>query len=445
MYCIGIGGIGMSALARYFYARGTAVAGYDLTRTDLTIELEKMGIPIHYNERVDLLPADVDLVMYTPAIPADHLELKYYQNTSVPVLKRSEVLQLVTENVFTIAVAGTHGKTTVSTMIAHLLKESGYDCTAFLGGISINYNTNYIAGRTDVMVVEADEYDRSFLKLSPDIAVITAIDNDHLDVYGNRQALVDSFISFTKTLKPGGSLVIRHDLYELIHDVEQDIITYSITDEHATSTARQIEMKGGTIDFVWSNATKQHETDLRMNYPGWHNIENALAAVSVATLLNIPANEIHKAIASFKGIKRRFEIIFQSPGFVMIDDYAHHPNELSALLNSVRKMYPGRKISIVFQPHLYSRTNDFAEEFAHSLDEADEVFLLDIYPAREQPIAGVSSKLILDKMKNRDSQIVAKSQLVDTLKNTNPEILLMAGAGDISDIVIPVKKSLTEL
>lgn len=441
MYCIGIGGIGMSALARYFHARGVSVSGYDKTKSPLTLELEASGIPVHYEANTNLLPKQVDLVMFTPAIPNDHKELVHFRQKEIPVLKRSEVLQLVTKDAFTIAVAGTHGKTTVSTMIAHLLKSSGYDCTAFLGGISVNYQSNLILGDNNVMVVEADEFDRSFLKLSPDIAVITAIDEDHLDVYGTKAILLDSFSQFSNQLAPNGKLVIKHGLVLENSLPEKNILTYSLSNNLAQAYGSDVLVKNGAFEFQYQLFGKT-STSFRLNYPGWHNVENAVAAISVATMLNIPNEKIYQALVDFKGIKRRFEIITDTPKLVIIDDYAHHPEEINALLKSVRMMYPTKNITLVFQPHLYSRTRDFASGFAASLTQADSIILLDIYPAREKPIPGITSDMILDKIRNKQKIIVSKSELIDTLIKSRPEVLLMVGAGDIDTLVLPVKNAL---
>ncbi|MBK8471488.1 MAG: UDP-N-acetylmuramate--L-alanine ligase [Sphingobacteriales bacterium] len=444
-YFIGIGGIGMSALARYFKRRGVSVSGYDRTPTPLTGELQREGIAIHYDENLLLIPRDVDLVVYTPAIPAHHAELSFYRENGYTVLKRSEVLEQLTHESFTIAIAGSHGKTTVTSMIAHLLTHSGYGCTAFVGGIMTNYNSNYIAtGNNNVIVIEADEFDRSFLRLHPDIAVITAIDTDHLDIYGTKTAIEEAFTQFAQQIKmPEGKLIAQADI-DILNQLENIVpqtFTYNNQAQNQQNTdfvAQNIRIAQNRHVFDIKTPTKTYyDISLRMN--GLHNISNAAAAAAVATQLGISGKAIADALNSFTGIKRRFEYIIQNDDFVMIDDYAHHPEEIRALLNSVRHLYPKQRIVAVFQPHLFSRTRDLATEFAHALDLADEVCLLDIYPARELPIEGVSSDLIFNQLKCKRKHRYQRADVVQNIHLHRPEVLLTIGAGDIDALVEPLK------
>jgi UDP-N-acetylmuramate--alanine ligase len=370
IYFIGIGGIGMSALARYFNAMGSQVAGYDKTKTALTQQLSAEGIEVHYTEDVAIIPKDVDCVVYTPAIPAQHAELVYYQTNGYRVIKRSDVLQLITENTFNICIAGTHGKTTVSTMVAHILRHTGYGCNAFLGGISANYGTNFWSSDKEVAVIEADEYDRSFLKLSPDVAVITAVDPDHLDIYGTPEEVEKAFIGFSGKLKPGGLLIRQAGIRTDIQFLNEKQYTYSAQDIVADVHATNIRLQAGTYQFDIAGS-KFELKDLSLTMGGRHNIENAVAAVTVALHLGIDPDAIRLALAEFRGVKRRFEYRWNQPGKILIDDYAHHPEELRALITGVKDLFPGEKLHLVFQPHLFSRTKDLCDAFAHSLDAAD--------------------------------------------------------------------------
>lgn len=456
VYFIGIGGIGMSALARYFHARGAKVSGYDKTATVLTRELEQTGIAIHYTDDLALLPRSADLVVYTPAVPKDHQGLQFYQSNNYVVTKRSDVLGALTNGSFNICVAGTHGKTTISTMVGHVLRHTGFGCNAFLGGISSNYGTNFWSSDNDVCVVEADEYDRSFLKLSPNIAVISAMDADHLDIYGDEQSLQDTFVQFARQVKHDGLLLHKHGLMRLgeVNGVAK--VSYSHSNDYAQAFATNVQMHlggyrfdavvpGGTIDGI----------ELRIG--GMHNVENAIAAIAIAAHLNIDADKIRAAIRDFKGVKRRFEYILppeppQAGSFVapvFIDDYAHHPEELRALLKSARALFKGRKITVLFQPHLYSRTRDFAEGFGESLSLADEVVLLPIYPARELPMEGVNSEMILQLVSRERKTIVEKGNVVawmaqyaQTIDKEFGEVIITAGAGDIDTLVQPIKQVL---
>ena len=439
IYFIGIGGIGMSALARYFLSRSVEVSGYDKTSTPLTRELEAAGIAIHYEERIDLIPKDADAVVYTPAIPSQHAELVYYLEHKYTVVKRSDVLQWITESSFNICVGGTHGKTTVTSMIAHLLRHSGYGCNAFLGGIAANYHTNFWSSERNVVVVEADEYDRSFLKLVPDIAVITAMDPDHLDIYGTAEEVEKAFIQFSQKVKPGGCLVTKHGLSRQSELKAAHQYTYSFENEHADVHAANIKVKNGSY---WFDVVSKDWmlTDIVLHMGGLHNIENAVAAITVAKHLYIDDAKIKAAVEDFKGVRRRFEYALKNDQHILIDDYAHHPEELRALLSGVKSIFNTEKIVLVFQPHLFSRTKDLADAFAHSLDMADEVILLPIYPARELPMEGVTSELLLHKMTIPKKQVLNKEQLKDWVVTNQPKLIVMAGAGDIDALVQPVKE-----
>jgi UDP-N-acetylmuramate--alanine ligase len=441
IYFIGIGGIGMSALARYFHAKGVEVSGYDKTSTPLTRALEDSGIKIHYEERVDLAPKDADVVVYTPAIPAQHAELVYYKEHGYTVVKRSDVLQWITESSFNICVGGTHGKTTVTTMIAHLLRHSGYGCNAFLGGISANYQTNFWSNERNVVVVEADEYDRSFLKLVPDIAVITAMDPDHLDIYGTAEEVEKAFIQFSQKVKPGGCLVTKYGLKRGADLKAARHFEYSVDNTAAGVHAADIKVEQGSYRFdVVAENWKLNDVVLHVG--GLHNIENVLAAITVAKYLQIGDEQIKAAVADFKGVHRRFEYALKNTAHTLIDDYAHHPEELRALISGVRSLFGKEQLVLVFQPHLFSRTKDLADAFAESLDMADEVILLPIYPARELPMEGVSSELILNKMKLKHKQVLDKEVMKGWMKEHKPGLVVMAGAGDIDAQVQAVKELL---
>ncbi len=450
VYFIGIGGIGMSAIARYFHAKGVQVSGYDKTSTVLTKELEASGIPIHYEERVDLAPTKPDLVVYTPAIPASHAELVAYRERGQEVVKRSDVLQIISAGSFNLCVAGTHGKTTISTMLAHLLRDTGYGCNAFLGGISSNYGTNFWSDPRNVCVIEADEYDRSFLKLSPDVAVITAMDADHLDIYGTAESVEEAFIDFSKKVRPGGLLVKHFGLKRGSELKAGRTWTYSLQNESADVYATGLKMGNGGYRFNAVLPTGIIE-DVELNMGGMHNVENALAAMAAASSLEIDPAKIRSAIGSFKGVKRRFEYLVRNPQQVFIDDYAHHPEELRALIKGARALFRDTKCTILFQPHLFSRTKDFATEFAQALDLADEVILLPIYPARELPVAGVTSELISSKMKKATVRIMEKQEVLEWLKgvyrkegNEYGKLFITAGAGDIDTMLPAIKGILAE-
>jgi UDP-N-acetylmuramate--alanine ligase len=452
VYFIGIGGIGMSAIARFFQAGGVKVSGYDKTPTVLTKELEANGIVLHYEENVELIPKTVDLVVYTPAIPAEHKELVFYRANNYKVVKRSDVLQIISESSFNICIAGTHGKTTITTMVAHLLRDSGFGCNAFLGGIAVNYGTNFWSSERNVCVIEADEYDRSFLKLSPDIAIITAMDADHLDIYGTAEVMEQAFIDFSKRVRPGGLLIRQFGLKrgkELNADKQ---LTYSLQNESADVYAANIRMMNGSYEF--DVILKDNELEnVKLNMGGMHNVENAIAAIAVASSLGIGNEKITAAVENFKGVKRRFEYLIKNERIVFIDDYAHHPEELRALITGAKTLFRQKKCTVIFQPHLYSRTRDLADGFAEVLDLADAVILLPVYPARELPIEGVSSEMILKKMKKEDKRVMAKEELMNWVKQNYVagvnkefgEILITAGAGDIDMLVEPIKNKLKDL
>lgn len=455
VYFIGIGGIGMSAIARYFLNRGCEVYGYDKTKTALTTLLEEEGMVVSYEDETHTLPVGLQaqdlelLVVYTPAIPKDSKILNYFIDEGFELKKRSEVLGIISRGQFCIAVAGTHGKTTTSSIIAHILTDTGFGCTAFLGGIATNFNSNFVLGNNDVVVVEADEYDRSFLTLSPDIAVITSMDADHLDIYGDESALQESFHLFAGKLKDNGTLFVKSGLpmnagkhYGINN--ETGISASNIRVENARFLFDYSE--GSEVDtshaFTKSNS-KNLISDLEILLPGRHNIENAVAAIAVALKLGIDADLIKKAVANFRGVKRRFEYVVNTTEQIYIDDYAHHPEELKACFNAVRELYPEKKLTVIFQPHLFSRTRDFADGFAEVLSTVDDLLLLDIYPAREQPIAGIDSKYLLDKITLKDKAVYAKAAVLQAIALKQPELLVTVGAGDIDTLVLPLKKLLS--
>ncbi|QJB35291.1 UDP-N-acetylmuramate--L-alanine ligase [Chitinophaga oryzae] len=440
VYFIGIGGIGMSAIARFFNEKGVAVSGYDRTSTPLTKQLEAEGMQIHYTDDINALDRETNLVVYTPAIPATHEELKWYRDNGFEVVKRSDVLQEITRSLFAITVAGTHGKTTVSTMIAHLLTDSGYGCNAFLGGISVNYDRNFWSSNKAVAVIEADEYDRSFLKLSPDIAVLTAMDADHLDIYGTPEAMEEAFITYTHNIKPNGTLIAKFGLHRGNELKADNKLLYSLQNDAANAYAANIRMINGGYEFDVMQQDWMID-NIRLHIGGMHNVENAVAAITVAHLLGIDAAKIRAAVESFKGIKRRFEYVIKNDHQVYIDDYAHHPEELRALITSAKALFPGRRCTVIFQPHLFTRTRDLAEGFAESLSLADEVILLPIYPARELPIEGVTSGILAEKI-TVPVQIMQKEEVLDWLKKTPVPLLITAGAGDIDQLKEPISQLL---
>ncbi|WP_299273417.1 UDP-N-acetylmuramate--L-alanine ligase [uncultured Psychroserpens sp.] len=439
IYFIGIGGIGMSALARYFVAKGLTVGGYDKTQTEITNALENLGVSIHFDDNInqvesEFLNPNTTLIVYTPAIPGSHGELNYFKSNGFEVLKRSAVLGEITKQTFCLAVAGTHGKTTTTSILGHLLNACDVEVTAFLGGISENYNSNLILKGTDVTVVEADEFDRSFLALSPDFACITSMDADHLDIYGNASELIKSFEDFSEKIKPNGKLFVKNGL-------PIKGITYGIEDDSDYSV-KNIKIINGSYVFDVKTPNTLLE-NFKFSLPGRHNLSNALIALAMSVEYGLPHPQLAKALASYKGVKRRFTYQIKTEDLVYIDDYAHHPEEINAVHQAVREMYPNRKVLAVFQPHLYSRTQDFANEFATSLSQFDEIILLDIYPARELPIEGVTSKWLLDKIRNNNKKLVGKSELIDQIKASDASVLLTIGAGDIGEEVKHIKNVLS--
>lgn len=444
VYFVGIGGIGMSALARFFMERGAVVSGYDRTETKLTKKLSAEGMHIHYADDVQLCDKETQLVVYTPAIPASHTELNWYRDNNYPVFKRSDVLQWITEAMFAVTVAGTHGKTTISTTIAYLLRETGYGCNAFLGGISVNYESNYWHSDNNTAVIEADEYDRSFLKLRPDIAVLTSIDPDHLDIYGTPAEMEAAFIQYTQNIKAGGTLLVKHGLHRQSELKGPATITYSLQNDAADIYATSIMQKSGGYIFD-VKGTDWVAEGMKLNIGGMHNVENSIAAIAVTQMLGISIDAVRTALASFKGIKRRFEYLIHTDEQVYIDDYAHHPEELAALIKSAKRLFPHRKCVVAFQPHLFSRTRDLADGFAHSLDMADEVILLDIYPARELPMEGITSETITSRMANPAHTILSKDGLLEYVRNARPDLFITAGAGDIDKLTTTIKEILQQV
>lgn len=443
IYFIGIGGIGMSALARYFNTQGVYVSGYDKTPTPLTNDLQAEGIQIHFEDDVQQIDKEATVIVYTPAIPATHSELNYYKDNGYNVVKRSDVLNWITENAFTIGIAGTHGKTTTTSMTAHILRHTGYGCNAFLGGIASNYDTNFWSDERNVVVVEADEYDRSFLKLSPNIAVITAVDPDHLDIYGTAEEVLKAFGQYADKIKPGGTLIQKLGTTVNTNASNKTIYTYGYDKDKASYHTSNLKVVDGSyiFDLVHPAGVLQNVV---LNMGGLHNVENATAAIAIALTLGIEDKKIIEAVAAFKGVKRRFEYKVKTANKVLIDDYAHHPEELNALISGVRSIYPGEKMVLVFQPHLYSRTQDQCEGFVETLDKADEVILLPIYPARELPIEGVTSEMLLAKMKLANKKVMTKEALLDWASTTNDKLIVMAGAGDIDAYITKVKEIITK-
>jgi UDP-N-acetylmuramate--alanine ligase len=443
VYFIGAGGIGMSALARYFKKRGCLVGGYDKTSTVLTRTLEDEGILISYADELGSLPAEFKvtvkdtLIVYTPAIPGNAVLLNYFRDNGFNLQKRSQVLGIISKGQFCIAVAGTHGKTTTSSIVAHILTATGYGCTAFLGGITTNYQSNFLLGDNNVVVVEADEYDRSFLTLHPDIAVITSMDADHLDIYGDAEQLHESFHLFAKQLKTGGVLFFKEGL-----PLEEGITYGAGTD--SVVQALNIRVEEGTFVFDYKDENVSIK-DIPLMLPGKHNVENATVAMAAALKLGIDPEKVKAAIAGFKGVKRRFEYVVREDKHVYIDDYAHHPEELRACFDAVRQLYPDKKMTVVFQPHLFSRTRDFADDFAKVLSTVDELLLLDIYPARELPMEGIDAEFLRAKLTLKNSKVYKKEDVLTYIKESQPELLVTVGAGDIDTLIQPLKNILTNV
>jgi len=439
VFFLGIGGIGMSALARYFLFLGKEVYGYDKTPTKLTKELEKEGANIHFEDDVALLPEGIDIVVYTPAIPKDHKEFNYFKKNKFNLYKRSQILGEISKNYFTIAVAGTHGKTTTSGMIAHFLTECGVPIVGFLGGIIKNFNSNFVIHpNAKVLVTEADEFDRSFLTLHPNIAIITSLDPDHLDIYGSKEEMVKSYREFALQVK---EKIILHK------SVEEDLVTiknvssYSTNTNNAEVTSANIRVENGKQVFDIINGFEKIE-NIKCGLPGKHNIENAIGAFIATNQYVKNPEKVAKAIETYKGVVRRFDVHYQSSKTIYIDDYAHHPREIQALVNSVKELYPNKKITGIFQPHLFSRTRDFADDFAESLSLLDELIMLEIYPAREQSIPGVTSSFVLEKVAIYEKQIVPMEKVLDYIKEKEFEVLLTIGAGNIDQLIDPIKNML---
>lgn len=431
----------MSALARFFKASGAVVSGYDRTETALTLQLQAEGMSVHYVDDISLIDKDAELVVYTPAIPQQHQELNWLRDNKYPVYKRSDVLQWITQSLYAITVAGTHGKTTISTIIAYLMREAGGGCNAFLGGIAANYDSNYWGSPKNVAVIEADEYDRSFLKLHPDIAVLTAMDPDHLDIYGTTEEMERAFIQYTHNIKQGGTLVVKKGLHRASDLNQLNTITYSLTD--TTADVHALNVRGADGGFVFDITGKGWKVDnVTLPIGGLHNVENVLAAFAAISLMDVDLEVARRSLQSFRGVHRRFEYVIKNSDTVFIDDYAHHPEELAALIRSAKMLFPGRRCVVSFQPHLFTRTRDLADGFAHSLDMADEVLLLDIYPARELPIEGVTAQMILDRMQLPEKRLVTKEELLQYAATHQPQLFITSGAGDIDKLVQPIKERL---
>ncbi|GAB2528444.1 UDP-N-acetylmuramate--L-alanine ligase [Spirosoma aerophilum] len=452
IYFLGIGGIGMSALARWFQVNGYAVAGYDKTSTALTETLQAEGMVIHFTDDINQIPAEFrenpaeTLVIYTPAVPKDHSEYIYLTEQGFTLQKRSQVLGLLAGQMTTIGVAGTHGKTTTSSMVAHILRDAGVNCAAFLGGITNNYGTNFLLNqpaddlKSVVCVVEADEFDRSFLTLFPKYAIVTSTDADHLDIYGAHDAVLESFSKYVGQIEPDGVLFMKQGL-SLADKTKADVRPYSLNEGAYHSQNLRIENATFIFDLVHPNGII---SDIHLLIPGFHNVENAVAAGAVALAVGVSPEAIRSALNSYRGVRRRFEYILKTESAVFIDDYAHHPAEVQAFLSSVKALYPDRELTAVFQPHLFSRTRDFAEGFAESLSLADHLILLDIYPARELPMEGVTSELIFRDVHSKTKKKCTKAELLDVLREDRPSLLVTIGAGDIDQLIVPLKNLLLD-
>jgi len=426
-YFVGIGGIGMSAIARYFASNGKKVAGYDKAPSQITLDLENLGVDIHFEDALKNIPIsflknEKTLIVYTPAVSKNHIELNYFLDNNFTVLKRSEILGKITEDTFCLAVSGTHGKTTTSSILGHIMVTE--NATSFLGGIAENYNSNLILGEDKVSVVEADEFDRSFLKLSPNIACVTSMDADHLDIYGDSEALEKSFVEFTNKVS---------DMLIIAKGLPLEGLTYAVNEE-ADYSAFNLKIERGK--YIFDVQTPSSEIrNIEFHLPGQHNVMNALAAIAMADVFGISLKNIKQSLSTFKGVKRRFSYKIKTENFVLIDDYAHHPTEISAVESSIREMYPNESVLVVFQPHLFSRTRDFIDDFALELSKFDEVLLLDIYAAREEPIEGVDSKWLLNKLTQKNKKLTQKNNLVKDIKNSSVKVVVMIGAGDIGVVI----------
>ena len=444
IYFIGIGGIGMSAIARYYNFKGLKVSGYDKTPSELTHALEAEGIDVHYEDNTDFIPKDVEdtLVVYTPAIPKDMGELVYVQENGYRVIKRSRMLGEIAEGQRCMAVAGTHGKTTTSTLAAHIFQDSGEGCSAFLGGISKNYDTNLLVSRNETIVAEADEFDRSFLQLFPEIAVITSMDADHLDIYSDISNMHDAFKAFASQVS--GTVIAKLGLPIGPEDTKADILRYSYDDPAADFHAGNIKVDECgyfTFDLHWPGGIIE---GCKVGIPGWINVENAVAASAIALTYGLVPEKVRHALGTFQGVKRRFDIHVNRPGCSYIDDYAHHPKEIAAAISSMRDIFPGRKLTAIFQPHLYTRTRDFADEFAEALSNVDKLIMLDIYPAREEPIPGVTSEIIFENVTAPEKVIMLKEELMDYLKDEPIDTLITFGAGNIDRFIGPITEMLCQ-
>lgn len=442
VYFIGIGGIGMSAIARYFKFKGLNVSGYDKTESELTDTLQKQGIDVHYEDNVDFIPKDVEntLVVYTPAIPHDMGELVYVQEHGYKVLKRSKILGEITDGERCLAVAGTHGKTTTSTLTAHILTESGEGCSAFLGGISKNYDTNLLMSHSNAVVAEADEFDGSFLQLHPEIAVITAIDADHLDIYGDISHVLEAFKAFASQVH--GTVITKLGLDITAEDTKAKILRYHYNDSRADFYARNQHPDNlgyFSFDIVYPGGVMEN---VKCGTPGWVNVENSVAAAAICLTYGVNPEAIRHAIGTFMGVKRRLDIHLNTEKISYIDDYAHHPKELATAISSMRDIFPGRKLTAIFQPHLYTRTRDFAEGFAEALSKVDKLILLDIYPAREEPIPGVTSEIIYDKVTAPEKVLLKKEELMGYLEKEPVDVLVTFGAGNIDRFIEPIEDML---
>jgi UDP-N-acetylmuramate--alanine ligase len=439
IYFLGIGGIGMSALARYFIAKGYHVHGYDRTQTALTLELEKEGMVIHYRENIALIPVETGLVIYTPAIPASNTELQYLLKSGIRMMKRAEVLGMLSSEYKTIACAGTHGKTTTSSLVAHLLNQSHIGCQAFLGGIARNFDSNLLMSETSpYLVAEADEYDRSFLQLHPFIAIITSIDSDHLDIYGSHSSIEEAFISFISNIIPKGSLILKKGVnLPLTLSEGCRVYSYSVNEE-ADFYVSNLQIENGLYRFDL-NYPSGKILNMTLGIPGLYNVENAVAALAASLLSGVSPEELTLGLSTFKGVKRRFDIRLNDSDLVYIDDYAHHPEEINACISSARAMFPGKKLTGIFQPHLYTRTRDFADEFAKSLSQLDEVLLLPVYAARELPIPGIDSQMLLSKVDLENKHLIRKEDVPMYFSGMHPDVLITMGAGDIDTLVEPIE------
>ena len=444
IYFIGIGGIGMSAIARYYHQKGLKVTGYDKTPSELTLALESEGIEVHYEDNIDFIPKDVEntLVVYTPAVPKDMGELVYVQEKGYRVIKRSRTLGEIAQGQRCLAVAGTHGKTTTSTLLAHIFHDSKEGCSAFLGGISKNHDTNLLVSENNTIVAEADEFDRSFLQLFPEIAVITSMDADHLDIYSDISNMHDAFKAFASQVS--GTVITKLGLPICQEDTKADILRYSYDDSKADFFAGNItvdECGYFTFDLHWPGGTIK---DCKVGIPGWINVENAVAASAIALTYGLDPEKVKAALASFQGVKRRFDIHLNTPQCSYIDDYAHHPKEIAAAVSSMREIFPGRRLTAIFQPHLYTRTRDFADEFAQALSQVDKLILLDIYPAREEPIPGVTSEIIFSNVTIKEKVLLNKEELMDYLQTEPVDTLITFGAGNIDRYIKPITEMLCQ-